>query len=71
MCPAIPMATSPITAMACCFVAIPSSVQVACLFEGTPAQMHASLQRLAALPDDTLIYCAHEYTLSNLRFAYA
>ena len=41
------------------------------LFEGTPAQMHASLQRLAALPDDTLIYCAHEYTLSNLRFAYA
>ena len=33
--------------------------------------MHASLQRLAALPDDTLIYCAHEYTLSNLRFAYA
>jgi hydroxyacylglutathione hydrolase len=41
------------------------------LFEGTPAQMHDSLQRLAALPDDTLIYCAHEYTLSNLRFAYA
>lgn len=41
------------------------------LFEGTPAQMHHSLQRLAALPDDTLIYCAHEYTLSNLRFAHA
>lgn len=41
------------------------------LFEGTPAQMHASLQRLAALPDHTLIYCAHEYTLSNLRFAQA
>ncbi|HHQ4689469.1 TPA: hydroxyacylglutathione hydrolase [Aeromonas veronii] len=41
------------------------------LFEGTPEQMYHSLQRLAALPDDTLIYCAHEYTLSNLRFAYA
>ncbi|WP_440779044.1 hydroxyacylglutathione hydrolase [Pseudomonas syringae] len=41
------------------------------LFEGTPGQMHASLERLAALPDSTLIYCAHEYTLSNLRFAQA
>lgn len=41
------------------------------LFEGTPAQMYASLQSLAALPDSTLIYCAHEYTLSNLRFAQA
>lgn len=41
------------------------------LFEGTPAQMHQSLQRLAALPDTTLVYCAHEYTLSNLRFARA
>lgn len=41
------------------------------LFEGTPAQMHASLLRLAALPDDTLVYCAHEYTLSNVRFAQA
>ncbi len=41
------------------------------LFEGTPAQMHTSLQRLAALPDETLLYCAHEYTLSNLRFAHA
>ena len=39
------------------------------LFEGTPAQMHRSLQRLAALPDDTRVCCAHEYTLSNLRFA--
>jgi hydroxyacylglutathione hydrolase len=39
------------------------------LFEGTPAQMAASLAKLAALPDDTLVYCAHEYTLSNLRFA--
>jgi hydroxyacylglutathione hydrolase len=39
------------------------------LFEGTPAQMHASLTRLAALPGDTLMYCAHEYTLANLRFA--
>jgi hydroxyacylglutathione hydrolase len=41
------------------------------LFEGTPTQMAASLAKLAALPDDTLIYCAHEYTLSNLRFAEA
>ncbi|MDQ3078294.1 MAG: hydroxyacylglutathione hydrolase [Pseudomonadota bacterium] len=39
------------------------------LFEGRPEQMHASLQRLAALPDETLIYCAHEYTLANARFA--
>ncbi|MFJ4373406.1 hydroxyacylglutathione hydrolase [Pseudomonas japonica] len=41
------------------------------LFEGTPAQMHASLQRLAALPEATQVYCTHEYTLSNLRFARA
>ncbi|MBT2340020.1 MULTISPECIES: hydroxyacylglutathione hydrolase [Pseudomonas] len=41
------------------------------LFEGTPAQMHHSLSRLAALPDDTLVYCTHEYTLSNLKFAAA
>lgn len=39
------------------------------LFEGTPAQMITSLAKLAALPDDTEVYCAHEYTLSNLRFA--
>jgi hydroxyacylglutathione hydrolase len=39
------------------------------LFEGTSEQMAASLAKLAALPDDTLVYCAHEYTLSNLRFA--
>ena len=39
------------------------------LFEGSPEQMHRSLQRLAALPDDTRLYCAHEYTLSNARFA--
>ncbi len=41
------------------------------LFEGTPTQMSASLGRLAALPDDTLVYCAHEYTEANLRFALA
>lgn len=41
------------------------------LFEGTPEQMLASLDRLAALADDTLVYCAHEYTQSNLRFALA
>jgi hydroxyacylglutathione hydrolase len=39
------------------------------LFEGTAEQMHANLQRLAALPPETLVYCAHEYTLSNGRFA--
>jgi len=39
------------------------------IFEGTPAQMLASLDRLAALPGDTLVCCAHEYTQSNLRFA--
>lgn len=41
------------------------------VFEGSPAQMHDSLARLTALPDDTLIYCAHEYTEANLRFALA
>ncbi len=41
------------------------------LFEGTPAQMAASLAKLAALPDDTKVYCAHEYTVSNMRFAVA
>lgn len=39
------------------------------LFEGTPQQMHDSLAKFAALPDDTLVCCAHEYTLSNLRWA--
>ena len=41
------------------------------LFEGTAAQMHASLARLAALPGDARVCCAHEYTLSNLKFARA
>ena len=41
------------------------------LFEGTPAQMLASLDQLSALPDTTRVCCAHEYTLSNLRFARA
>ncbi|MBN9696333.1 MAG: hydroxyacylglutathione hydrolase [Zoogloea sp.] len=41
------------------------------IFEGTPAQLHASLEKLAALPADTLVYCTHEYTLSNLAFAAA
>ena len=39
------------------------------LFEGTAAQMYANMQRLAQLPPDTKAYCAHEYTLSNGRFA--
>jgi len=41
------------------------------LFEGTAEQMTTSLGRLAALPDATEVFCAHEYTLSNLRFALA
>jgi hydroxyacylglutathione hydrolase len=39
------------------------------LFEGTPEQMFANMQRLAALPDDTIVYCAHEYTQANGRYA--
>ncbi len=39
------------------------------LFEGTPAQMYDSMAKLAALPDETKVYCAHEYTLSNAAFA--
>jgi hydroxyacylglutathione hydrolase len=41
------------------------------LFEGTPAQMLDSLRKLARLPGATRVYCAHEYTLANLRFALA
>jgi hydroxyacylglutathione hydrolase len=41
------------------------------LFEGTAAQMHTSLMCLASLPEETLVYCAHEYTAANLRFALA
>ena len=41
------------------------------LFEGTPAQMHASLGKLAALPENTAVFCTHEYTQANLRFAQA
>ncbi|KAA3454664.1 putative hydroxyacylglutathione hydrolase 2, chloroplast [Gossypium australe] len=39
------------------------------LFEGTPEQMHSSLQRIMSLPDGTNVYCGHEYTLSNSKFA--
>jgi len=39
------------------------------LFEGTAEQMHASLSKLRALPDDTKVYCGHEYTLANIDFA--
>lgn len=39
------------------------------VFEGTPAQLHASLCKLMALPDETTVHCAHEYTLANLKFA--
>ena len=39
------------------------------LFEGTPEQMHDSLEKIQNLPDDTLVYCAHEYTLDNIGLA--
>lgn len=39
------------------------------VFEGTPQMMHASLRKLAALPGETRVYCGHEYTLANARFA--
>ncbi|GJM04761.1 MAG: hydroxyacylglutathione hydrolase [marine bacterium B5-7] len=39
------------------------------MFEGTPPQMHASLSKFKTLPDSTLLYCGHEYTASNLKFA--
>ncbi|HEY3822792.1 MAG TPA: hydroxyacylglutathione hydrolase [Polyangiaceae bacterium] len=39
------------------------------IFEGTPAMMHASLQRVLTLPGDTRVHCGHEYTAGNLRFA--
>ncbi len=41
------------------------------VFEGTPEQMYASLEKLAALPEDTKVYCGHEYTLANIGFAKA
>ena len=41
------------------------------LFEGTPKQMHDALTKLMQLPDDTRVYCGHEYTVSNIRFALA
>jgi hydroxyacylglutathione hydrolase len=41
------------------------------LFVGTAEQMFGNMQRLAALPEDTRVYCAHEYTLSNGRYALA
>ncbi len=41
------------------------------IFEGTPAQMHASLAKLATLPDNTRVYCGHEYTVANIRFGQA
>ena len=41
------------------------------LFEGGPAQMYANMQRLATLPPETIVYCAHEYTQSNGRYAAA
>src|SRR5262249_5741658 len=39
------------------------------MFEGTPEQMWGSLQKLAALPKDSTLYCAHEYTEANAKFA--
>lgn len=45
------------------------SVGMGKIFEGTPAQMYDSLQKIKKLPQETLIYCGHEYTLSNIKFA--
>ena len=45
------------------------SLGVGRMFEGTPGPMWAGLERLRALPDETLVYCGHEYTQSNARFA--
>lgn len=39
------------------------------IFEGTPRQMYDALRKLTSLPDNTLVYCAHEYTLGNIAFA--
>ncbi len=39
------------------------------LFEGTPEQMYQSFQKINALPEETIICCAHEYTLANMKFA--
>lgn len=39
------------------------------IFDGSAEQLYVSLQKIAQLPDDTLVYCAHEYTLNNIRFA--
>lgn len=41
------------------------------LFEGSPAQMYQSLAKLTALPEDTAVYCTHEYTMANIAFAEA
>ena len=41
------------------------------VFEGTPQQLYESLEKLMALPDETLVYCGHEYTLANIGFAKA
>jgi hydroxyacylglutathione hydrolase len=41
------------------------------LFEGTPAQMHEAMSKFTRLPDNTRVYCAHEYTVANIRFARA
>jgi len=49
----------------------PKAVRRGRNFEGSLAQLHHSLQRLAQLPDHTRVYCAHEYTAANLRFALA
>ncbi|CAN1601747.1 protein of unknown function [Pseudomonas mediterranea] len=73
-CPAISFwGILPITTMVCCSAATPCS-PAGCgrlLRRHAGAGVHHSLGRLAALPDDTLVYCTHEYTLSNLKFAAA
>ena len=65
----LPTIANPPTKIPSCFAAIRCSAQGVVAFEGTPAQMQASLALLMDLPDATRVCCAHEYTLSNLRFA--
>lgn len=66
-CPAVPLAQGERPVLFCGDTLF--SAGCGRLFEGSPAQMLQSLARIAALPDDTLVCCTHEYTLSNLRFA--
>ena len=66
----IPLAQWPITLMLW-FFSGDTLFTAGCgrMFEGTPPQMHASLSKFKTLPESTLLYCGHEYTVGNLKFA--